>query len=56
MPIDNDYFKNRQQQKGSNNNSNKNDGGNFQPPFEPPEFFKNFGTVYFIKGVGHLLI
>ncbi len=43
MPIDNDYFKNRQQQKGSNNNSNKNDGGNFQPPFEPPEFFKNFG-------------
>lgn len=39
MPIDNDYFKNRQQQ----NNNNSNDGGNFQPPFEAPEFFKNFG-------------
>ena len=36
MPIDNDYFKNRQQ----NNNGG---GGNFQPPFETPEFFKNFG-------------
>ncbi len=37
MPIDNDYFKNRQQQ-------NNNGGGNdFQPPFETPEFFKNFG-------------
>lgn len=41
MPIDNDYFKNRQQ-----NNTNKPNGGgsgNFQPPFETPEFFKNFG-------------
>ncbi len=36
MPIDNDYFKNRQQQ-------NNNGGGDFQPPFETPEFFKNFG-------------
>jgi regulator of protease activity HflC (stomatin/prohibitin superfamily) len=46
MPIDNDYFKNRQQQNknGGNNNSNGGGGGgNFQPPFEPPEFFKNFG-------------
>jgi regulator of protease activity HflC (stomatin/prohibitin superfamily) len=38
MPIDNDYFKNRQQ-----NNGNSNGGGNYQPPFETPEFFKNFG-------------
>ena len=35
MPIDNDYFKNRQQ--------NNNGGGNIQPPFETPEFLKNFG-------------
>jgi len=34
MPIDNDYFKNRQQQFNN---------GNYQPPFEPPEFFKNMG-------------
>jgi regulator of protease activity HflC (stomatin/prohibitin superfamily) len=40
MPIDNDYFKNRQQ---NNNNSNGGGKGNYQPPFEPPEFFKNFG-------------
>ena len=40
MPIDNDYFKNRQQQ---NSNGNSNGGGNYQPPFEAPEFFKNFG-------------
>ncbi len=40
MPIDNDYFKNRQKQ-GKNNDSNA--GGNYQPPFEAPEFFKNFG-------------
>lgn len=42
MPIDNDYFKNRQKET---NNSNKNSGGggNYQPPFEPPEFFKNLG-------------
>jgi len=39
MPIDNDYFKNRQQQ----NNGGSNGGGNYQPPFETPEFFKNFG-------------
>ena len=39
MPIDNDYFKDRQQ----NNNNKPNGGGNFQPPFETPEFFKNFG-------------
>lgn len=42
MPIDNDYFKNRQQQN-KGNNSNNGGGGNYQPPFEPPEFFKNFG-------------
>ncbi|MFY9089620.1 SPFH domain-containing protein [Arcobacter aquimarinus] len=39
MPIDNDYFKNRQQQ----NNGGGGNGGNFQPPFETPEIFKNFG-------------
>lgn len=39
MPIDNDYFKNRQQ----GNSSNSGGKGGFQPPFEPPEFFKNFG-------------
>ncbi|MBS9782403.1 MAG: prohibitin family protein [Arcobacter sp.] len=38
MPIDNDYFKNRQEQ-----NNKGNGGGDFQPPFETPEFFKNFG-------------
>ena len=41
MPIDNDYFKNRQQQ--NKNGSGGNTGGDYQPPFEPPEFFKNFG-------------
>ena len=39
MPIDNDYFKNRQKNSNSSNNNN----GDYQPPFEPPEFFKNFG-------------
>ena len=55
MPIDNDYFKNRQQQnKGSNNQSNNNggNGGGFEPPFQPPEMFKNFnkqsGLIYAI--------
>jgi regulator of protease activity HflC (stomatin/prohibitin superfamily) len=42
MPIDNDYFKNRQNSGGGSNNNNGG-GGNFQPPFETPEFFKNFG-------------
>lgn len=42
MPIDNDYFKNRQQNNNGGGNNNGN-GGNFQPPFETPEFFKNFG-------------
>jgi len=52
MPIDNDYFKNRQK-NNSNNGSNNSGGGNggggdYQPPFEPPELFKNFGknTVF----------
>lgn len=40
MPIDNDYFKNRQQNNSGGNNNNN--GGNLQPPFETPEFFKNF--------------
>lgn len=40
MPIDNDYFKNRQ---NNNNKGSGGGGGNFQPPFETPEFFKNFG-------------
>jgi regulator of protease activity HflC (stomatin/prohibitin superfamily) len=39
MPIDNDYFKNRQKQSGGNSGG----GGSYQPPFEPPEFFKNLG-------------
>ncbi|QDF27758.1 SPFH domain-containing protein [Halarcobacter anaerophilus] len=43
MPIDNDYFKNRQQQNKNSGNSNGGGGGGYQPPFEPPEFFKNFG-------------
>ena len=45
MPIDNDYFKNRQQQNKSSNssNNNSNGGGDYQPPFEAPELFKNFG-------------
>ena len=42
MPIDNDYFKNRQQ-NNNGGNSGGNGGGGYQPPFEPPEFFKNFG-------------
>ena len=47
MPIDNDYFKNRQkQQNNSGNNSNRNNGGgDYQPPFEPPQFFKNLGKA-----------
>jgi regulator of protease activity HflC (stomatin/prohibitin superfamily) len=49
MPADiNDYFKKRQ---NSNGNGNKNEpprgggngGGGNQPPFEPPEFMKDFG-------------
>lgn len=43
MPIDNDYFKNRQSSSGNNGGGNGNGGGNYQPPFEPPEFFKNLG-------------
>jgi regulator of protease activity HflC (stomatin/prohibitin superfamily) len=47
MPIDNDYFKNRQRQQNggsSNQSNNSNNGdGNYQPPFEAPELFKNFG-------------
>ena len=43
MPIDNDYFKNRQQNNNGGGNNNNGGGGNFQPPFETPEFFKNFG-------------
>lgn len=58
MPIDNDYFKNRQQQN-KNNGGGSNGGGNFQPPFEPPEFFKNFGKkagfIYVVIIVAALL-
>jgi regulator of protease activity HflC (stomatin/prohibitin superfamily) len=51
MPIDNDYFKNRQQNNGGGNNNNGG-GGNFQPPFETPEFFKNFGKkAGFLYGI-----
>ena len=62
MPIDNDYFKNRQNNNsGGNNggNSGNGGGGNFQPPFEPPEFFKKLGKkagfVYAIIAVVALL-
>jgi regulator of protease activity HflC (stomatin/prohibitin superfamily) len=60
MPIDNDYFKNRQKQQnnsssnngGGNKNSGGNGGGDYQPPFEAPQMFKNFGkgsaTIYAI--------
>lgn len=43
MPIDNDYFKNRQKQQSNNNNGNSggNNGG-YEPPFSMPEF-KGFG-------------
>ena len=57
MPIDNDYFKNRQQNKntGGGSNNNNGGGGNFQPPFEPPEIFKNLGKkagiIYVIVAV-----
>ena len=36
-----DYFKNRQQQNKGSNNTNNN--GDFQPPFETPDIFKNLG-------------
>ena len=50
MPINNDYFKNRQQNNDSknsgNNNGNNNGGGsNYEPPFEPPEFFNKLGKL-----------
>ncbi len=44
MPIDNDYFKNRQKDNKGSNNSSNNNGGDFQPPFETPDFFKNLGS------------
>ena len=62
MPIDNDYFKNRQKQNGGANNSsnNSNSNGNFQPPFEPPEFFKGLsgkgGMFYAIIIVVMILV
>ncbi len=56
MPIDNDYFKNRQ--NNSNNKSGGN-GGDYQPPFEPPEIFKNFGKnsifLYIAIAIGILI-
>ena len=68
MPIDNDYFKNRQKQQNGGNNDNKgsgggnggNGGGGYQPPFETPEFFKNFGKkagiIYAIIAVVAILV
>ncbi len=68
MPIDNDYFKNRQKQQGSGNSNNSgggNNGGNgggggYQPPFEAPEFFKNFGKkagiIYVIIAIITVLV
>lgn len=38
MPIDNDYFKNRQQ----NQNNNSGNNGGYEPPFSMPDF-KGFG-------------
>ncbi|PIF04148.1 MAG: hypothetical protein CSA86_03370 [Arcobacter sp.] len=51
MPIDNDYFKNRQQgNSGSNNKQNNNGNGGFEPPLRTPDLFKNFnkqsGFIY----------
>jgi len=44
MPIDNDYFKNRQNNNSNKSNNNNNSGGgDYQPPFETPDLFKNFG-------------
>ena len=65
MPIDNDYFKNRQQENKNSGNSNKNsnnggggnggNGGGYQPPFQPPEMFKNFnkqsGIIYAVIAI-----
>jgi len=47
MPIDNDYFKNRQKQSGgssNHNNNSNNSNGDYQPPFETPDFMKNLGN------------
>ena len=58
MPIDNDYFKNRQKEnKGSKNSPNNSGGGDFQPPFETPEFFKGLsgkGGAFYAAIKGHL--
>ena len=58
MPIDNDYFKNRQKQQ--NGGSNKSSGGDYQPPFEPPQIFKNMGKaggwIYAIIAIVLLLV
>ncbi len=55
MPIDNDYFKNKQQ----NQNGSNGGGGDYRPPFEPPEIFKNLGKkagiIYAIVAVLALL-
>ena len=65
MPINNDYFKNRQQNNDSknsgNNNGNNNGGGsNYEPPFEPPEFFNKLGKLgngaYIIIAIVVLLV
>jgi len=51
MPIDNDYFKNRQKNNKSGNNSGGGDDNGFQPPFETPDFFKGLngkGGVFYI--------
>ncbi len=45
MPIDNDYFKNKQQ--------SNNDSGGYQPPFQPPEFFNKFSSL---GGIGYVII
>jgi len=62
MPIDNDYFKNRQSnsdKKPNNSGGGNGGGGNYQPPFEPPEIFKNFGKgsifLYIAIAIGVLI-
>jgi regulator of protease activity HflC (stomatin/prohibitin superfamily) len=44
MPIDNDYFKNRQKENEGGSSDKNNNNGDFQPPFETPDFFKNMGN------------
>lgn len=59
MPIDNDYFKNRQKQQNNGNKNSNSNGGDYQPPFEPPQIFKNLGKaggwIYAVLAIVFLL-